>query len=122
MDLWKQVDTIIDSRAEGSAQITKVKAHVGYGAVAKGDVALVDKLGNDAADGLAVAGSLLHRVSLAELHTQRTKLDKARRMQAMMVEILVDRCCRVSVICRDRAVEHFVEVSEVLMELKVVEL
>ena len=48
----------------GEIEFTKVKAHVTWSAVESGAASVTDKVGNSAADELAVAGALIHRCSL----------------------------------------------------------
>lgn len=60
-----------------------------------------DKLGNDAADALAVAGALLHRSRGFEQRRAHRKLQVAMRVQRMMLDIVKERTVREKAITQD---------------------
>ena len=71
MDLWHQLDELIDARPSGTFLITKVTGHATAADVAAGRAALQDKMGNDAADALAVAGQRGTALSQERLNISR---------------------------------------------------
>jgi len=95
MDLWQEVDALLEARPAWSIRFVKVKGHSTWEDVARGKVSVMDKLGNDAADGLAVAGARLHGLPAEIDHTDaKWRVLVARDVQRMMVEILLDRQLR----------------------------
>ena len=85
-DLWKQLDDLLGARGPASYKLTKVKGHATEEDVARGAVAQADKVGNDEADTLAVAGAL-RRFDPESLETIATAMN----IQRMMVEIYAAR-------------------------------
>ena len=85
-DLWKLLDELLDARGQNSYKVTKVKGHATKADTANGTVAPADKVGNDEADALAVAGAL-RQFEPESLETIATVMD----VQRMMVEIYVAR-------------------------------
>ena len=59
--------------------------------VARGTTARDDKIGNDGADELAVAGAALHHVSAEVVDAGRARRAMAKRAQKMKVAILLER-------------------------------
>eukprot|EP00973_Karenia_brevis_P025574 3528891-Karenia_brevis.AAC.1 len=59
-DLWQELDRELMSMPPGRVRFTKVKGHAKEQDVVRGRVAREDKIGNDAADKLAVCGALQH--------------------------------------------------------------
>ena len=91
VDLWQQIEAILESRGGGAVKVTKVKAHATMKEVENGDVSHRDKLGNDAADSLAVAGASKHGFDREAKKKILHRLESARCLQSMMVAILQAR-------------------------------
>ncbi len=89
--MWKRLDEILAQRPAAYDHILKVKAHASWKDVADGSTTTEDKLGNDAADALAVAGAVAHAVDPALLHDFQWRLATAQAVQAMMLDILEAR-------------------------------
>lgn len=86
-DLWEQVDALLSARSAGSFKVTKVKGHATHAHVKDGLVSSIDKMGNDAADALAVAGALANcRAPMAKEFWQKTALTL--QLHNMMLDIL----------------------------------
>ena len=56
-DLWQHLDHLLQCRPHGSVRFLKVHGGASADDVLRGRVTLMDKLGNDNADALAVAGA-----------------------------------------------------------------
>ena len=89
-DLWMELYRLLSQRDANTVLLTKVKGHATYAHVQKGQTTLTDKLGNDAADALAVAGALAnHRAAVAQERQEKILL--AIQIQRMMLDILAVR-------------------------------
>eukprot|EP00973_Karenia_brevis_P040324 5570592-Karenia_brevis.AAC.1 len=60
-DLWQKIYQLLQSRRANSVKFCKVKGHASWDEVEQGSVSHNDKIGNDMADALAVAGASLHQ-------------------------------------------------------------
>jgi len=89
-DLWKLLDSLLQSRASDTWKVTKVRGHVTADEVLSGKVAAIDKYGNDQADALAVAGSY-SRSADGSGERFRRQVVLAKAAQRMMLDILVGR-------------------------------
>jgi ribonuclease HI len=91
-DLWTELDSLLETRPAWAVRFIKVKGHSTWDDVASGGVSAVDKIGNDAADALAVAGARLHSLPVESDHLEaKWRMLVTRDVQRMMVEILADR-------------------------------
>ena len=84
----------IRSRAPDNVAFTKVKGHATKDDVRCGRVQAIDKLGNDAADELAVSGASEHAVPEGILGGASRRKNLARRIHLMMVDIAIERAKR----------------------------
>ena len=91
MDLRQQLDAQLDERQVGAVLFTKVKAHSTAEDVHAGRATLEDKLGNDAADALAVAGAKAHVERKGGVDDFNTRIALTLGMHKMMVAIVVAR-------------------------------
>ena len=89
-DLWQRMDELLQARPSGEARIQKVKGHIAAEDVLAGKELAEDKEGNDAADGLAVAGAFVNerRGTSQKLQAQ---LMWTMKVQRMMLAILHER-------------------------------
>ena len=87
-DIWSQLDNLLDQRRADSFLVTKIKGHATRDDVLTGHVSIEDKLGNDAADALAVAGALVNPKA-EQAHYLRPQLNVTMNVQKMMVEIVI---------------------------------
>ena len=90
-DLWKRLDAILRKRRKDSWKMLKVKGHASARDVQLGHVALEDKLGNDRADALAVAGALCRSHDWKARSKFRQEIIVTAAVQKMMVDIVVER-------------------------------
>ena len=70
---WLHVDKLLRSRLADTVKISKVRGHATSADVLSGRVQLIDKIGNDNADALAVAGAFKITLGSADreaLHRQ----------------------------------------------------
>ena len=86
-DLWQKLDELVSNREVGSLQFTKVKGHATTEDVLSARSTDIDKVGNDAADQLAVAGALFNKLRRPQIELKRKNLKIAVRVQRMMLEI-----------------------------------
>ena len=88
VDLWQQLDYLLESHPSGNVYFTKVKAHAKQGDMAAGLITGFDLTGYSAADMLAVAGACGRGPE--SLHKRRAWLraTAALSVQQMMVDIL----------------------------------
>eukprot|EP00973_Karenia_brevis_P038173 5262749-Karenia_brevis.AAC.1 len=89
-DLWQRLSTLLAQR-RAEVCVTKVKGHASWRAIILGEVTEFDKLGNDRADALAVAGAALHNVSRSARSEQVARHSATQDLQWMMVDILLAR-------------------------------
>ena len=81
-DLWQQIEILLAARQPSSYKVTKIKGHVKDADVEAGAATREDKIGNDEADGLAVAGAL------RAFEPQRVEtITTTMAVQRMMVEV-----------------------------------
>ena len=86
------MDALLDACQEGSFVIAKVKGHASIAAdVRRGRVAMEDKVGNDGADALAVAGAASHALPPEAVRQVKARQLVITKVQQMMVEILIAR-------------------------------
>jgi ribonuclease HI len=88
-DLWKRVDELLQDRVN-PAKFTKIWGHASSRDILTGRVQLIDKLGNDNADALAVAGALRRTGTACGEVRQQCVLTTA-AVQRMMVDIAIAR-------------------------------
>eukprot|EP00664_Eupelagonemidae_sp_cell27_P006048 gene6048-8598_t len=94
VDLWRRLDAALAARPEGHVLFRKVKGHASARDVAAGRVAGCDRAGNDAADALAVAGAALHGVDPRRVAAARRRVEAARAVQALMLDVARERARR----------------------------
>lgn len=90
-DLWDLLSGELRKRPCGSVRLVKVKGHAKLFHEKQGLVTAEDRLGNDAADSLAVLGSRLHSVDDQAVRLAKAKRCVAYAVQEMMVHILTAR-------------------------------
>ena len=89
-DLWNLLAS--DLRVRSSAvQVSWVKGHAKQLDIDRGRTTKEDKMGNDEADALAVAGAKLHAVPSEVLEAAKTRKESGIRVQQMMVTVLKAR-------------------------------
>ena len=81
VDLWMTLEKLLAERTEGNV-------HAKDADVVSGKVLREDKIGNDCADMLAVAGALLHKTRGVERRQAQIRLDVAWKIQRLMVDIV----------------------------------
>eukprot|EP00660_Eupelagonema_oceanica_P019587 gene19587-biopygen10791 len=91
VDLWRRLDRELSDAARGAVRFRWVKAHASEADVAAGRVARADKVGNDAADALAVAGAALHGVPPERVAAARRRALVARAVQRLMLDVAWER-------------------------------
>ena len=90
-DLWMRLGKLLALRSPEDVAFVKVKAHASHQDVAAGRVTAEDKLGNDGADGLAVAGAAMHAISASYRQMFLQQALFVQGVQRMMVDILDER-------------------------------
>ena len=89
-DLWNRLALALRSRAT-DVSVTWVKGHAKAIDVKRGRTTHEDKIGNDGADALAVAGAAMHEVSAEIVAAASLRKRNAVHVQQMMVAILKAR-------------------------------
>ena len=89
-DLWDKLACELSSRA-CDVQVSWVKGHAKDIDVERGRTTREDKIGNDGADKLAVAGAAAHSVLPEVIACAKSRRDLAKRTHEMMVAILLER-------------------------------
>eukprot|EP00973_Karenia_brevis_P063653 8849122-Karenia_brevis.AAC.1 len=87
-DLWKEVYALLQSRGNGYTKLVKVKGHATHHDVENGVSTIFDKIGNDSADVLAVAGAAAHGLPRRERREQLWRIAVTKSIQEMMADIL----------------------------------
>eukprot|EP00973_Karenia_brevis_P060397 8404579-Karenia_brevis.AAC.1 len=113
-DLWIEVNSLMSNRTAGSVRLVKVKGHVSAKDVNNGLVALVDKIGNDHADSLAVAGSYATSADAGSRDAFRAKVLAATAVQRMMLDIFTARSQRKRQVAEQQEVSTVSSESSVL--------
>ncbi len=91
VDLWQEAHRLLAVREPNSFRIRKVKGHSSFLDVQHGRTTELDKTGNDAADGLAVAGAALHAVGPPRRSKLAIHLTRVQAVQRLMLEICLER-------------------------------
>ena len=90
-DLWQMLGELLARRAPYMVLITKVLGHASAEDVQMGRTSLADKLGNDQADALAVAGSFLRSSDWATRVEFSSQILVTKAVQRMMLDIMLAR-------------------------------
>eukprot|EP00660_Eupelagonema_oceanica_P019682 gene19682-biopygen15118 len=91
VDLWRRLDRARSEAGRGEVRFRWVKGHASDADVVKGRVARADKVGNDAADALAVAGAALHGVPPERVAAARRRTLVGRAVQRLMLDVAWER-------------------------------
>lgn len=110
-DLWRQLYAVLSSRGENTWKIEKVKGRTTAEDVLFGRVRQEDKVGNDQADALAVAGSMQDDRHFAEQERFRQEVSLSMAVQAMMLDIILERRKRTA--AQDRGANTSASHSEI---------
>lgn len=90
-DLWRRLEALANERAHGSYKLTKAKCHATAFDVKEGRVTLQDKIGNDNADALAVAGASQSGQGWKAREHFRRHLRLRTAVQHMFCDIVLER-------------------------------
>lgn len=90
-DLWSIMQNTLQTREPSSHAFVKVKGHAKDIHVQAGVVLLIDKVGNDEADSLAVLGAESHAVPQAIVEHCVARFTRAKACHRMMLNILRER-------------------------------
>ena len=88
VDLWQRLDALLWNRGTRAIRITEVKGHATSDDVRSGKVLQRDKMGNDRADVLAVAGAAANAQNGNNREAYREKLTFTISAQCLMLDIL----------------------------------
>ena len=86
-DLWMELDHLLSTRDAGTFLLTKVRGHTSAADVLTGRVTLMDKIGNDNADALAVAGTHGNSRSSMGGVERHNRILTVKAFQCMMIDI-----------------------------------
>ena len=87
-DLWKELHSLVESRANSPVTMSKIKGHASLRDVRRRLVRMQDKEGNDAADALATAGAASHALPMATVHRTLLRRAVAEDTQRLMLDVL----------------------------------
>ena len=89
-DLWSMLQNEIQLRST-EVSVSWVKGHAKEADIQRGRTTREDKLGNDGADGLAVAGAASHGVPLDIVNAAKRKRFMAINVHKFMLDVLMQR-------------------------------
>jgi ribonuclease HI len=109
-DLWIVMHNILDHREQSTYSFVKVKGHAKDSHVRAGLVDPIDKVGNDAADLLAVQGAASHAPPDFIVKRCLDRMSRAKSCHRMMLKIL-DARRRAEQTLRGETVDDYIEES-----------